>query len=373
MNILHIDTELSWRGGENQIKLLIENAQSPDWEWHLAAAPGSQAIERMKTVARPLAVPMQGLAQLSAARKIAVYCRQNKIQLMDCQSSRAHQLGLMVKYLVPEIKLVVHRRVDFPPGRSWLNRLKYVNPRIDRYIAISGAIGKILEDYGVPKEQIRVVRSAVDPAAFQNIDPDAARDGLTQELGIARNPPIIGNVAYLTEQKGHETLIRALGILKAKAIPFFAFIAGDGALRARSEKLALDLGLDPNDLRFLGIRKDVPRLLAASDIFALSSNDEGLGTSLLDAVHSGCCLVGTAVGGIPEIIRHEQTGLLAPPRDPESFARQLERVLLDKTLRQSLAEAARRRVDEEFSLGKMVEGNLETYRQLIHGEGGAKS
>lgn len=373
MRILHIDTELSWRGGENQIRLLIENAQNPDWEWHLAAPPGSQAIERMKASAKTLAVPMRGLAQISAARKIAAYCRQNEIQLIDCQSSRAHQLGLMVKFLLPRLKLVVHRRVDYPPGNSWLNRKKYINPRIDRYVAISSAIAAILERYGVPKKQIGVVRSAVDPSAFANVDPDAARDGLTQELGIQKNPPIIGNVAYLTEQKGHETLIRALAILKNKGIPFFAFIAGDGELREKSEKLAATLELGPSELRFLGIRKDVPRLLAASDIFALSSNDEGLGTSLLDAVHSGCCLVATAVGGIPEIVQHERTGLTAKVRDPEGFAEQLERVLSDKALRQRLTMNAQNFVNEEFSLKKMVEGNLENYRQLIHGEAAPKS
>ncbi|RYZ60153.1 MAG: glycosyltransferase family 1 protein [Proteobacteria bacterium] len=367
VRVLHIDTEMSWRGGENQIRLLIENAQNSDWQWYLAAPPESQAIERMKCIARPLPVPMRGLAQISAARKIASFCRQNKIQLIDCQSSRAHQLGLMIKFLVPELKLVVHRRVDYPPGKSWGNRLKYINPRIDRYIAISSAIGDVLKTYGVPASQIAVVRSAVDAGPFQNQDRLAARQSLVQELGFKPDVPIIGNVAYITEQKGHETLVRALGILKAKGVAFQAFIAGDGDLREPNEKLAKELNLGSGSLAFLGIRKDVPALLAASDIFALSSNDEGLGTSLLDAVHSGCTLVGTAVGGIPEIIHHEKTGLISPARDGESFARNLETVLLNPTLRKDLASSAKAFVDEEFSLKKMVEGNLENYRQLIHG------
>jgi glycosyltransferase involved in cell wall biosynthesis len=368
VRVLHIDTELSWRGGENQIRLLIENAQNSDWQWYLTAPPGSQAIERMKCFARPFPVPMRGLAQISAARKIAGFCRQNKIQLIDCQSSRAHQLGLMVKYLVPEIKLVVHRRVDYPPGNSWANRFKYINPKIDRYIAISAAIGEVLKTYGVPASQITVVRSAVDAGPFQNQNRTAARNALIAELSFIPEVPIIGNVAYITEQKGHDTLVRALGILKSKGIAFQAFIAGDGDLREANERLSRELNLGPESLRFLGIRKDVPELLAASDIFALSSNDEGLGTSLLDAVHSGCTLVGTAVGGIPEIIHHEKTGLISPARDPESFARNLERLLLSPTLRKDLADNAKTFVDEEFSLKKMVEGNLENYRQLIHGE-----
>jgi len=367
VRILHIDTEMSWRGGENQIRLLIENARDPEWEWHLAAPPGSQIIERLKASSHIVSVPMKGLAQIAAARKLADYCRNHNIDLVDCQSSRAHQIGLLLKYLVPELLLVVHRRVDYLPGSGWLNQFKYKNARVDRYVAISGAIGSILETYGISKERIRIVKSAVDPAAFRNIDRQAAQDGLSQELGIKRNVPIIGNVAFLTEQKGHETLIRALGILKQKGERFFCFIAGEGALKEPMETLAQDLGLGDDCLKFLGVRKDVPRLLGASDIFALSSNDEGLGTSLLDAVHSGCCLVATAVGGIPEIVHHDVTGLLSKPRDPADFASQLGRVLSDQALRAKLAAAAEAFVEEEFSLNQMVEGNLATYRELLSG------
>lgn len=365
MKVLHIDTEMSWRGGENQIRLLLEHAQDKGVEWHLAAPVGSQAILRMERFAKTCAVPMKGLAQLSAARSLADYCRREKIDLIDCQTSRAHQLGLLIKYLVPGVKLVVHRRVDFAPGASIFNRFKYINQKIDRYVAISQAIGDILIDYGVPREKIAVVRSAVDSSPFQGHDRNAARAKLEKELGLdlPASTPIIGNVAYLTEQKGHETLVRALGKLEERNIPFFAFIAGDGELRAKNEALAKELKIEAK-LRFLGIRQDVPELLAASDIFAMSSNDEGLGTSLLDAAHSGACLVATSVGGIPEIILHRQTGLLSPARDGSAFANNLAEVILDPNLRQTLAKAAREHVERLFSLSSMVEGNLKIYRQL---------
>ncbi|RYZ62733.1 MAG: glycosyltransferase family 1 protein [Proteobacteria bacterium] len=265
------------------------------------------------------------------------------------------------------MKLVVHRRVDYPPGGSWLNRFKYINQRIDRYIAISQAIGDILIDYGVPKESISIVRSAVDPSPFEGLDRAKAREKLLAELGVTlpASTPIIGNLAYITEQKGHETLVRALGILKAQGLPFFAFIAGDGELRQMNETLASTLNLEAN-LKFLGIRKDVPELLAATDIFALSSNDEGLGTSLLDATHSGCCLVATSVGGIPEIITHKQTGLLSAAKDHKAFAINLTQALQSQALRETLANNAKAHVRKRFSLEQMVEGNLEIYRQLTH-------
>lgn len=363
--VLHIDSESSWRGGENQIRLLLQSVQTHAWEWHLVAPPGSEAIQRMAPLAKTLAVPMRGARILTAAFRVARYVRAQGIQLIDCQSGRAHNLGLFVKKLCPEVKLVVHRRVDYAPAPGFWHRRKYVHPSIDRFICISAAIQRILADFGVPANRLVTVRSAVDGGPFQGIDRAAARLQLAKEWAIDPAEAVIGNVAYITEQKDHATLIRALGLLKDKGLHFFAFIAGDGELRPAAEALAAELGLGPAHLRFLGIRKDVGQLLAASDIFALSSRDEGLGTSLLDAVHCGCALVATAVGGIPEIIIDGQTGLLAPAHDFTALARQLERVLRTPELLEKLRRAAAIHVAREFSLESMVNGNLAVYEELI--------
>jgi glycosyltransferase involved in cell wall biosynthesis len=365
--VLHIDSESTWRGGENQIRLLLQSVQNENWQWHLVAPPGSEALARMSQLAQTFAVPMRGARILAAAFAVARYVRQHGIQLIDCQSGRAHNLGLFVKKLCPEVKLVVHRRVDYPPAPGYWHRRKYVHPSIDRFICISSAIQKILADFGVPPARLTTVRSAVDPGSFANIDRRESRLLLANEWQISPEQTIIGNLAYLTEQKDHATLIRALGILHKRGLPFFAYIAGDGALRPAAEALAAELGLGPDRLRFLGVRKDVAQLLGATYIFALSSQDEGLGTSLLDAVHSGCTLVATAVGGIPEIVLHERTGLLAPAKDHEAFASNLERLLRDPALLEKLCQGAKVHVAREFSLESMVNGNLRVYEELIRG------
>ncbi|WP_176736858.1 glycosyltransferase family 4 protein [Oligoflexus tunisiensis] len=363
--VLHIDSESTWRGGENQIRLLLQSVQNKNWQWHLVAPPGSEAIARMSHLARTLAVPMRGARILTAAFAVARYVRRHGIQLIDCQSGRAHNLGLFVKKLCPEVKLVVHRRVDYPPAPGSWHRRKYMHPSIDRYICISDAIQRILADFGVPANRLTKVCSAVDPGPFADVDRAQARRILTTEWQIPMDRIIIGNLAYITEQKDHATLIRALGILQERGVPFFAYIAGDGALRPAAEALAAELNLGPDRLRFLGVRKDVAQLLGATDIFALSSQDEGLGTSLLDAVHSGCTLVATAVGGIPEIILHERTGLISPAKDPQAFANNLERLLRDPALLEKLRQGATTHVAREFSLEAMVSGNLRVYEELI--------
>ncbi|HYX35679.1 MAG TPA: glycosyltransferase family 4 protein [Oligoflexus sp.] len=365
--VLHIDSESTWRGGENQIRLLLQSVQNETWQWHLAAPPGSEAIARLSHLAQTLAVPMRGARILTAAFAVARYVRQHGIQLIDCQSGRAHNLGLFVKKLCPDVKLVVHRRVDYPPAPGSWHRRKYLHPSIDRYICISSAIQRILAEFGVPGTRLALVRSAVDAGPFQGIDRREARRFLAAEWQIPPEKTIIGNLAYITEQKDHATLIRALAVVRDRGLPFFAYIAGDGALRSAAEALALELGLGQDRLRFLGVRQDVAQLLAATDIFALSSQDEGLGTSLLDAVHSGCTLVATAVGGIPEIILHNQTGLLAPAKDFQKFADNLERLLRDPPLLETLRQGATAHVAREFSLQSMVQGNLRVYQELLSG------
>lgn len=367
--VLHIDSESTWRGGENQMRLLLEHAPQTEWQWHLAAPPESEAIKRLGLLTQPkiqlVPLPMRGLKILPAAQQLARYVRAHGIELVDCQSSRAHNLGLLLKQLCPALKLVVHRRVDYPPGGSWFNRKKYLSPKIDRYVCISRAIASVLESYGVPRARLSVVPSAVDPGPFRQHRRPEARQAFARQWKIPVERPVIGNVAYLTEQKNHETLIAALGILKRKGHSFFAYIAGGGEREALLKELARREGLLDQELHFLGVRKDIPELLAATDIFALSSQDEGLGTSLLDAAHSGCTLVATAVGGIPELVLDGKTGLLAPAREPGAFAQQLERALGDASLRARLVHAAEAHALEHFSLESMVAGNLAVYRELL--------
>ena len=262
---------------------------------------------------------------------------------------------------------MVHRRVDYPPAQGYWHRLKYLSPKVDRYICISAAIQQVLATYGVPASRLSIVRSAVDAGPFASINRSLAQQTLRAEWGLTSTRPIIGNIAYITEQKDHATLIRALALVRDEGLDFFAFIAGDGELRRAAEDLAASLQLGPDRLRFLGLRQDAPQLLGACDIFALSSQDEGLGTSLLDAVHSGCALVTTAVGGIPEIVIHEQTGLSSPAHDAARFAQNLSRLLRDRALAQTLCAAAQLHVQREFSLQSMVDGNLRVYKELTEG------
>lgn len=366
VKILHLDTEKTWRGGENQMFLLLREApRYSSARFYLAVPTGSVAVERIQPplVQETIAVPMRGLSLWRSARRLADFVKREGIDILDAQTSRAHNLALMIKRRVPAVKVVVHRRVDYAPGPSWMSRRKYFSPSVDRYVAISSAIRDVLETYGVASEKITVVHSAV--AATQGIvDRAAARQALARELNWPQDAIWIASVAYLTDQKGHNILLRGLRRLKESGVKFVCFIAGDGPLRESLEQLQKQLGLTLN-VKFLGIRKDVPQLLAAADILAMPSNYEGLGTTILDAVHAGCSIVATDVGGIPEIIQHKHSGWLSPVGNWDLLAENLREASMRPDLRGQYQAAALEHVRREFSLEKMVRGNLEVYQELL--------
>lgn len=365
LKILHLASERTWRGGENQMFLLTKSAPTlAPCEFHIATPEDSEAFRRLASHARLVPTSFGPFGMLPSAKHLAWYIRQNGIDILDAQSSKGHSLGLLVKRFAPEVKLIVHRRVDNVPSGGFFNRRKYLSPRVDRYVAISRAIASVLTDYGVPGERVSVVRSAVTATTPSPAERAAARAAVVAEFGFDSTRPIIAMVGYMTPQKGHEVLIEALGILKSKGIATQTFCAGDGPLRPGVEAAARSLGVD-GDVRFLGVRSDVPRLLAASDILAMPSNFEGLGTTILDALHAGCAVAASAVGGIPEMIIPDETGLLSPVKDARTFAYNLERLLNDAALRVRLNEAGRRLAEREFSLEQMVRGNIQVYRDVL--------
>lgn len=369
MRVLHINTETGWRGGENQLRLLLEGLRSTDVESFVALRPEAMAKARLANLAPLIELPMRGGFAPAAARELAKRCDAHGIDLIDAHTANAHTIALMVKMLRPKLGLVVHRRVDFVPRGDPLNRWKYRTQKVDRYVAISSAIKDVLLGFGVAGSRITVVHSAVDGSPYDAFDRATERRELATAFGVKEGLVFLGNASALTAQKDYPTLLTAAKLLKDRKLPFHLFVAGDGALRFALERQRIELGLE-HDVTFLGFVAEVPRFLAGLDAFVLSSAFEGLGTILLEAAHAGLCRVATRVGGVPEAVVDGETGLLVPPGDPEALASRLERVIREPELRAALGAAGQAAVRRDFSLGGMVGGNLEIYRQLRRGAGG---
>ncbi len=363
VNVLHIDTELTWRGGENQILQLVKGSKNLA-NHHIAVRPGSLAEQRFKDVCPVVLANMRGGFAPFAAWQLAQYCQKHNIQVLDTHSSNAHSIALLMKILSPQLKLVVHRRVDFVPKSDPINRKKYHSKKIDRYVAISQAIKGVLVDYGIPSERIIVIPSAIDLLKYEKFNKYDEKQKLAAMYSLDANQTFLGNASAFTHQKGYDTLIKAYKIVKDRGYKFHAFLAGDGELMKEMEDLRAQLNLE-YDVTLLGFIDDVPRFLSAIDVLTISSRFEGLGTIVLESIGAGLAVAATAAGGIPEMIIDRKTGLLSPIDHPEKFAESIMTLLNSKELRNQLSKDALVHVSKHFSIENMIKLNIENYKSLI--------
>jgi glycosyltransferase involved in cell wall biosynthesis len=166
--------------------------------------------------------------------------------------------------------------------------------------------------------------------------------------------------ARLDPQKGHDVLLRA-----AAHVPEAVFVlAGEGPQRPALEAQAAKLGISER-VRFLGFRRDIPELLAASDVFALPSLYEGTSLALLEAMAAGRAIVSSAIGGSDELIDDGASGLLIAPRDADALVEALHRLLADEGLRSALGRYARERVIRDFSPTAMADRVTRIYTEIL--------
>jgi glycosyltransferase involved in cell wall biosynthesis len=250
---------------------------------------------------------------------------------------------------------VAVRRVDFPL-RGAFSRAKY--RACDRVIAVSQAIGSVVERGGVAPSRLRLVYEGVPDRT-----PAPGGAEALAALGVPPGAPVVGNVAALTGHKDHATLVEAMALLRPHAPEARLVIAGEGELRPALEAQVRERGLHDRVI-FAGFRNDLDRLLPAFSVFCLSSHLEGLGTSLLDAMAFGRPVVATAAGGIPEAVEDGVTGRLVPPRDPGALAAALADVLGDDARREAYGAAGRRRFLGRFTAEHMVAATLAALEEV---------
>jgi len=358
VNILHINDQVGWRGGEQQASYLIRGFAQLGHSCLIAGRPGSAFIERDHGVPGlvRIAAPCRGEWDIPTAITLSRAVRDHSVDILHAHSSHALTYAVLARKLAGRGKVVASRRVDFPPNANIFSQWKYRQP--DRIVAISHCIARVLRDFGVAEDKLRTVHSGIDPMRF-DVDPLPRA-----ELGIPEDAPLAGNVAALVGHKDQATLLDAATHV-LEAIPDFRLvIAGEGPLRPQLEAQIARLNIG-HAVTLLGNRSDVPRILRALDVFVMSSKEEGLGTSVLDAMACRIPVVATNAGGIPEAVIDGETGLLAPVGNAEKLGHAIVRVVRDAKLGTALAANAYNRFIEKFTVDRMVAGNVAVYAEVL--------
>ena len=362
MKILHINTERTWRGGEQQTLNLLKGLKKRNIVSHLLCQPGCPLEEKAKHAEiQVFPVAMRGEVDLLAGYRLRTHVKRFNYDIIHSHTSHAHTLGFLAS-LGTRTRLVVSRRVDFSIFRHSFLHLSGIKYRsmADYYIAISHKIKDVLVQDGVPGQRIFVVHSGIDPERFT-----ADRmDHLIPEFNLKSNEPIVVNVAHLAGHKGQQYLVRAIPLVLAKIPAARFFIVGEGELMNELQALAASLGLN-KELIFTGFRQDVGAFYHVADLFVMSSVQEGLGTAVIDALALGKPVVASNSGGIPEVILDGETGRLVAPADPAALAEAIIELLTNPERAKRMARRGQEVVRQDFSVEAMVEKNIEVYQRIL--------
>lgn len=213
---------------------------------------------------------------------------------------------------------------------------------------------QLVRHIGLRSERIDVLYNGVDTAHFAAVDRNHARG----DLGLPGDAFVIGSIGRLVNVKNYPLLLRAFAAQGDHNA--FLVLAGDGPERTALDALATQLGVAAR-VRLLGHRDDIPRILAALDVFVLCSRSEGMSNTLLEAMAAGLPTIATRVGGNPEILRDGLDGRLVADDDQQALAATLGELAGAAGMRRAMGERARRRVVQEFSMQAMVQRYAKYY------------
>ena len=184
---------------------------------------------------------------------------------------------------------------------------------------------------------------------------------LRASLGLKPDIPVIGYVGRLSPEKGVHDLLDSLALLRTRETPFQAIIVGDGVIGLSLKERAVEMQLQ-DQIIFTGNRSDVPDLMALMDVVAVPSVHESFGLVILEAMNAMRPVVATRVGGIPDLVQEDVTGILVPPASPQAFAGALARLIVDPECCQRMGYAGRKIVEMRYSANVMVERYLDLFQ-----------
>jgi len=230
--------------------------------------------------------------------------------------------------------------------------------RFDTVVAISSERRRALQEFGVPSSRISMIWNGIDGSAFGNAVP--ARAGA---LGSVRGK-VVGVVARLVPEKGIQVLLRAASEVVRQYPDTLFLVVGSGPQRAELEELAAQLGVSAN-VRFLGQQHNMPAIYAAMDIVVLPTFDEGLPMCVLEAQAASKAVIATAVGGTPDVIHHNENGLLVQPRETAELRDAILRLLGDPAFCVQLGRNGEAHIQAHFSSDAMASKYRVSYEAIV--------
>jgi L-malate glycosyltransferase len=377
MRVCHIASGDVWAGAEAQVATLLSALRAqPGLELSAVLLNRGRLHDELAQLGIPVAVCDEshaGLARLflAARRRLA----EVRPQILHTHGYKETVLGAAAGRISSRPKLVQTYHGIQENLAGWAGAKMRLYDRLnsfvgraagDAFIGVSSEIAQILRER-YPGKDVRCIRNGIDVGC---VAPSRARDAVREKIGVARDAFVVGTVGRLMPVKAFDRLIAALAQLRRDRAGLNAqlVIVGDGPLRSELEACAARLGVS-RETTFLGARADVYDLMAAFDVFALTSLHEGIPMVILEAMAVGVPIVASRVGGIPEILENGRDALLVEAAAPGALADAIGRLAADPSLRAALARSARHQAEARFSITATAAGVVELYRSLFEPRG----
>lgn len=372
--IAHVITESAPFGGAQRNTLLsVKGLVRDGYDVELVCGPGGPLIDEARAIGAPVHVVSELVRaidprrDLAALRRLVGLFRSRGYQIVHTHSTKAGLLGRLAAWWVGS-PLVVHTQHsvlgELTPGPRTLVFLaieRAASVITHRIVCVGDAFRKELEAWHMaPARKLVTIYSGIE---FSTLAAKRAPAETKREVGIEDAWPVVGSVGRLMPQKAYEYLLESLAMLRSKYPRIRLLLVGDGECRDFLEARAKELNVS-SEVLFLGERDDVADLLRVFDVYAMSSIFEGVGRALSEAMYCGLPIVATPVNGVKEMVLHEETGLVVPPRDARSLAEAIDRVVSDPELGKRLGTNARRKAAELLDGERMIRGIEDLYGAL---------
>lgn len=360
MKILHIESGKHLYGGAKQVQLIINGLQQRGVENHLICTKGAEiakAVQDSGATIHPIHFPHE--VSIPVIFRIKKIIQRIKPDIVHLHSRRgADTLGGIAAKL-SGTPCVLSRRVD-NTETALIFKPKYA--LYDKVISISQGIGDVLVSQGLSKDKLRVVHSSIHTSDYLKAYDKTA---FKQEFSLSDKAIIIGVVAQLIKRKGHRYLFECLPSLIKKHPNLHVLCFGQGPLLEELQQSINQLKLSKH-VTLTGFRNDLDKWFGCLDLLVHPADMEGLGVSLLQTGATGVPIIASNVGGIPEIVIHEKTGLLIEPGDVEHLEHYINTLVSSAELRQRYGHALQQHIQKTFSIETMITGNLAVYNEILN-------
>ncbi len=365
MKILHLTRHLDTGGIPRYVLDLSARLQARGHSVTVASTGGTQVPALEATGARHFKVPLSNKFEFGpnlwlSWKALLPVLRENKFDIVHAHTRIAQVLARLLERF-HGIPAVTTCHGFFKPNLG--RRLWPCWGRIA--IAVSPAVAEHLQiAHRLPSNRIACIPNGIDTTGFDKHFTPEELLSLRSKLGIPPNDRVIGTVARLSTVKGLPYLLEAVALLSKTFPTIHCLIVGDGNQRQYLELISHRLDIAKH-VTFAGAVQDTAPYLALMEVFVMSSLMEGLGLAILEAFAAGKPVVATRVGGIVNVVRDRENGILVPPGSGRDIAIATDILLSDKTLAQSLANGGRKTVENQFSLERMA-GNIEKLYVDLH-------